>query len=176
MAVLADMNPMCWRTCWASAATSKPATRAVPPLGRSTVHRMRMVVVLPAPLGPSRPKISPGRASKLTWSTAYTSPRRRSRNDLVRFLTWIIRRSRRSTAGPGERRFAEASLTGRPPRCGSDHGERPSALGVGLTAGRRPLAARLGVYVLIEHVALARDVARFADGAFDLLQGQVVDG
>src|SRR5262245_10550083 len=51
---------------------------------------MRMVVVLPAPLGPSKPKISPGRASKLMLSTAFTWPRRRSRNSLVRLSTWII--------------------------------------------------------------------------------------
>src|SRR5262245_44956376 len=63
---------------------------AVPPVGRSTVHRMRMVVVLPAPLGPSSPKISPGRASKLTEATAWTMPRRRSRKDFERLWTWII--------------------------------------------------------------------------------------
>ena len=35
---------------------------------------MRSVVVLPAPLGPSRPVISPSRAAKLTPSTAFTTP------------------------------------------------------------------------------------------------------
>src|ERR1043165_6408677 len=89
-ALLIDMKPMCCRTCPGCVATSCPATRAVPDVGLRTVQRMRMVVVLPAPLGPSRPKISPARASKLTWSTAWTRPRRRSRNDLVRFWTWII--------------------------------------------------------------------------------------
>src|SRR4249919_677681 len=37
---------------------------------------MRSVVVLPAPLGPSRPVISPSRAAKLTPSTAFTTPLR----------------------------------------------------------------------------------------------------
>src|SRR5262245_56857728 len=50
---------------------------------------MRMVVVLPAPLGPSRPKTSPGCASKVMRSTAQTWPRRRSWKDFVRFSTWI---------------------------------------------------------------------------------------
>ena len=59
-------------------------------VGLRTVQRMRMVVVLPAPLGPSRPKISPGLASKETRSTAKTWPRRRSRKDFVRFSTWIM--------------------------------------------------------------------------------------
>src|SRR5579885_389534 len=46
---------------------------------------MRNVVVLPAPLGPSRPVISPSRAVNDTPSTAFTSPK-----DLCRFLTSII--------------------------------------------------------------------------------------
>src|SRR5688500_9836917 len=43
---------------------------AVPPLGSSSVQSILIVVVLPAPFGPSRPKISPARMSKLTPSTA----------------------------------------------------------------------------------------------------------
>ena len=49
------------RTSAAWRATSKPATRAVPAVGDSSVARMRSVVVLPAPLGPRKPKISPAR-------------------------------------------------------------------------------------------------------------------
>jgi hypothetical protein len=41
-----------------------------------TVLIIRNVVVFPAPLGPSRPKISPGRHSKLTSETAGTHPSR----------------------------------------------------------------------------------------------------
>src|SRR5579883_884136 len=44
-----------------------------------------MVVVLPAPLGPRKPTISPRSMSKLIWSTANTGPKY-----LVRSLTWII--------------------------------------------------------------------------------------
>src|SRR5581483_7856128 len=91
MAVLADRKPMFCRTRLGWEKTSWPAMVATPPVGLRTVHRMRMVVVLPAPLGPSRPKTSPGWASKLMLSTASTSPRRRSRNDFVRFWTWIMR-------------------------------------------------------------------------------------
>ena len=41
------------------APTSTPPTRAVPQVGRSSPHSMRMVVDLPAPLAPRKPKISP---------------------------------------------------------------------------------------------------------------------
>ena len=50
-------------TCLASAGcatTSMPATIALPPVGMTRVVSMPAVVVLPAPLGPSSPKISPG--------------------------------------------------------------------------------------------------------------------
>src|SRR5688572_17351296 len=43
---------------------------AQPPLGSRRVQSILMVVVLPAPFGPSSPKISPARISKLTPSTA----------------------------------------------------------------------------------------------------------
>ena len=45
---------------------------------------MRMVLVLPAPLGPRKPKASPGCTSKSTASTAVKSPKR-----LVRPRAWI---------------------------------------------------------------------------------------
>ncbi|MGA8642104.1 MAG: hypothetical protein WB650_09385 [Candidatus Binatus sp.] len=48
-----------------SATTSRRATLAVPASGASTPARMRIVVVLPAPSGPTMPKISPGATSKL---------------------------------------------------------------------------------------------------------------
>ena len=43
-------------------------------VGLFSPSSISMVVVLPAPLGPSRPKTSPGRTSKVTPSTARTSP------------------------------------------------------------------------------------------------------
>jgi hypothetical protein len=45
---------------------------AEPEVGNTLVMSTPMVVVLPAPLGPRRPKISPGRTLKVTPSTALT--------------------------------------------------------------------------------------------------------
>ena len=55
-----------------STATSMPPTSAAPPLGRTLVVSMPTVVVLPAPLGPSRPKTSPRLISNEIPSTALT--------------------------------------------------------------------------------------------------------
>jgi hypothetical protein len=46
----------------------------VPLVGFVSVVIIRTVVVLPAPLGPSRPSTVPGGTSKLTLSTAVLSP------------------------------------------------------------------------------------------------------
>src|SRR5437868_14215900 len=62
---------------------------------------MRSVVVLPAPLGPSRPVISPSRATNETPATARTAP-----NDLCRFSTSNI--SLRLPAVGGDERRARA--------------------------------------------------------------------
>src|SRR5579863_9171015 len=78
------MTPMFSRTWRGWRATSKPATNAWPPLGVMSVVSIRTIVVLPAPLGPSSPKTSPRRTSKLTWSTAVKAPKR-----LVRSLVCI---------------------------------------------------------------------------------------
>jgi len=48
--------------------------RAVPLVGFNKVLRSRIVVVLPAPFGPRRPKTSPLATSKVTWSTAVNCP------------------------------------------------------------------------------------------------------
>src|SRR5579864_4104014 len=65
------------RTAMVSLTTSCPKTSASPESGGSKVTRILIVVVLPAPLGPSRPNISPDVMSKLTPSTATTSLNRR---------------------------------------------------------------------------------------------------
>src|SRR6516164_5378554 len=70
------MYPMRWRTPSGSIATLIPATSACPDVGRSNPQRIRMVVDLPEPFGPRKPKISPRRASKLTLSTAMNVPNR----------------------------------------------------------------------------------------------------
>src|SRR5258708_34816492 len=69
-------------------ATSNPPTVARPDVGASNPHKMRIVVDLPAPLGPRKPKTSPCATSSETLSTATKSPKR-----LTRFS--------RRTAGPG---------------------------------------------------------------------------
>ena len=53
---------------------SQPATVPVPSVGRLSPHSMRIAVVLPAPLAPRKPKISPLRTSKDMWSTAVKDP------------------------------------------------------------------------------------------------------
>src|ERR1017187_2464862 len=66
--------------------TTKPATVALPPSIGSNVVSMRSVVVLPAPLGPRKPKISPRFTSILTPRTALIADPRRPRK--------LLRRSR----------------------------------------------------------------------------------
>src|ERR1700687_2248984 len=68
------MTPMEWRTPSASVTTSCPPTVAVPEVGGVSVVIIRINVVLPAPLGPSKPKISPVGTVKLTSFTATKSP------------------------------------------------------------------------------------------------------
>src|SRR5260370_42001732 len=70
------ITPIEFRTPSASLRTSCPATRARPSLGGVRVVSMRISVVLPAPFGPSSPKISPSSTLKRTWSTATKSPNR----------------------------------------------------------------------------------------------------
>src|SRR5579871_5085011 len=54
--------------------TSCPAMRATPEVMGSSVVIMRMSVDFPAPLGPSRPKVSPSSTAKEISSTAVNSP------------------------------------------------------------------------------------------------------
>src|SRR6185436_6478436 len=57
--------------------TSMPPTIAVPDVGFSRPHSIRIVVDFPAPLLPRKPKISPRRTSNDTLSTATNWPKRR---------------------------------------------------------------------------------------------------
>src|SRR5215472_4482244 len=70
---------MFWRISSGCDATSKPCTVARPEVGERRPQRMRIVVDLPAPLGPRKPKISPGATSRVTRSTATKSPKRFTR-------------------------------------------------------------------------------------------------
>src|SRR3984885_8049283 len=67
-----------------SAARSTPSISICPALGSSTPRIILIVVVLPAPFGPSKPTISPGATWKLTPSTARTSPNDFSRRSTER--------------------------------------------------------------------------------------------
>jgi hypothetical protein len=53
---------------------SCPAIRMVPEVGWMMPQSDRRVVVLPAPLGPTSPRTSPLRTSKVSDSTATTEP------------------------------------------------------------------------------------------------------
>src|SRR4051794_12398832 len=68
--------PMRGFTSSARVATSTPRTIACPPSGARSPSRISTVVVLPAPFGPSRPKISPAATWKSMPSTATMSPYR----------------------------------------------------------------------------------------------------
>src|SRR5262245_6624373 len=59
-----------------SDAGSRPSTRTVPPLTGDTHPIIRMVELLPAPLGPRKPNASPGEISKSMPSTATKPPKR----------------------------------------------------------------------------------------------------
>src|SRR6185295_7342141 len=74
------------RTSSGALTTSKPSTSTRPPLGRATVVMMRSVVVLPAPFGPSRPKIDPCCTENDRSSTARIG-RPRAANVFTRLFT-----------------------------------------------------------------------------------------
>ena len=75
------------RTLAGSRWTSKPSISMRPPVGGRKPVSMRMVVVLPAPLGPRKPTISRGATSKEMSFTAMWPA-----NRLVRWETWIMDR------------------------------------------------------------------------------------
>ena len=66
--------PITDRTWPGCRSTSSPATAARPPSGLDRVVRIRTVVVLPAPFGPSRAKTLPAATEKLSPSRARTPP------------------------------------------------------------------------------------------------------
>ena len=53
-----------------------PSTSTVPEVGRMMSSSMRIVVVLPAPLGPRKPNTSPRSISRSRSATAVNSPKR----------------------------------------------------------------------------------------------------
>jgi len=81
------------RTSRDSRNTSRPATRALPEVAGRKPDSIRIVVLLPAPLGPSRPTISPRPTWNDTFSTAV-----RPANRFVSCDTSIIQPSFIATA------------------------------------------------------------------------------
>src|SRR6185437_14555368 len=66
-----------WRcTAQASRTTSRPATGAEPASGRVSVVRMRTAVVVPAPFGPSTPRMAPRGTSGSSPASATVGPNR----------------------------------------------------------------------------------------------------
>ena len=86
-------SPMLRRTSSCSVRVSWPATLAEPDVALASVQRILMVVVLPAPFGPRKPKVSPRTTSKSIPRTASTSSYR-----LVRLETDITAGRSRSPA------------------------------------------------------------------------------
>ena len=76
---------------------SLPATRSRPLVAGSSPHSIRKVVVLPAPLGPSRPKISPRWTQNEVLSTAVNAPE--ALDQITHFNHDVIRRTSVSAAG-----------------------------------------------------------------------------
>ena len=74
LVIACGMTPIDWRTPSDCLTTSKPLISAVPDVGGSSVTIIRISVDLPAPFGPSRPKISPSSTAKLIPLTAVKSP------------------------------------------------------------------------------------------------------
>src|SRR2546430_12812228 len=76
--------------------TSKPQIVTLPAVGLIRPTSMRMVVVLPAPLGPRKPKTSPGLSAKKTASTIVRLPMTFVRllatrtGGMRRFLYWYV--------------------------------------------------------------------------------------
>ena len=62
------------RTASRSRTTSCPATLACPAVGLASVHKILMVVDLPAPFGPRKPNVSPRATAKSMPRTASMSP------------------------------------------------------------------------------------------------------
>src|SRR5438876_440715 len=85
--------------------TSSPHTETAPALGGMKPVIMRMVVDLPAPLGPRNPSTSPFPTSKETPSTARFDPK-----DLLRFSTLITAPSKtHAQTGMGRLKFPAAA-------------------------------------------------------------------
>jgi hypothetical protein len=73
-AISCGTRPISERACRKSSTTSKPPTFAVPELALTRPQMIEISVVLPAPLGPSKARISPSSMSRLTFFSAWKPP------------------------------------------------------------------------------------------------------
>src|SRR4051794_15123755 len=73
-------TPIKERACRGSFHTSTPPTQTDPEVGRNSPTIILIVVLLPAPLGPRKPKNSPRLTVKLRLSTAFFWPNTRTRS------------------------------------------------------------------------------------------------
>ena len=83
--------PKARRTNSGSLTGSWPAINSLPSVGASTVVSILIVVVvLPAPLGPRKPKMTPASTAKEMWSTAVKPSKRltRSRASMIAAITF----------------------------------------------------------------------------------------
>ena len=110
--VLGNQADVGLAACWSGA---RRARATDPASGSSSPAIIEMVVVLPAPLGPSRPYVSPGRDLERHPSTAVCSPNRRTRS--------LTSRTGVSTA-PGYARGPH--IPGRPPTDATPAGHPPT--------------------------------------------------
>lgn len=83
--IFSETIPISFLTSLSCFTMSNPPIVAVPFVGLVRVESIRMTVLFPAPLGPSRPKISPFFMSNVMLSTATKSPKA-----FVKFWTTII--------------------------------------------------------------------------------------
>src|SRR3982751_6571206 len=65
------------RTASAPPGMDRPSTSNSPAVGRTSPRSIRIVVVLPDPLGPRNPKTAPCGTTRSMWSTATWPPRNR---------------------------------------------------------------------------------------------------
>ena len=86
-----------WRAC---AGMSRPSSRMRPASGSTSPRIAFSVVLLPAPLGPSRPKHSPRRTAKSSPSIASTPAKRLTNPETLRISDIGSRRPRKKTRAP----------------------------------------------------------------------------
>src|SRR5215813_11636065 len=158
------------RTPTGSASRSAPATVAVPAVGRSSVVSIRRVVVLPAPLGPRKPTISPSATLRSTLRTASTVRLRVRKVRASPSASMIVMScpasSRRLIAvRPGRGRSVRAPPARVPParvlaaRAMPAGARRRSPGPAGEALSRRELGQELGELVVPAHLGLRVQLA-----------------